>query len=85
MEPIKMLGLLAACFTTIAFVPQAYKTIKTRSTAGLSVVTYSLFFAGTILWLVYGIFIDNLPVILANAVTASLAGIILFLKITVKP
>jgi hypothetical protein len=39
MDLISTLGLAAACFTTSAFVPQAYKTIKTKSTKGLSAGT----------------------------------------------
>ncbi|QNH61572.1 SemiSWEET family sugar transporter [Hymenobacter sediminicola] len=85
MNFISLLGALAAVLTTAAYVPQAYKTIKTRSTASLSLPTYLMLFAGTITWVVYAIYIDNWPVMIANIVTAALAGIILFLKLTTKP
>lgn len=81
---IALLGLLAACVTTAAYVPQAYKTIVTRSTSSLSLPTYSLLFAGTTLWVVYALYINNLPILIANGVTAVLAGIILYLKLTAK-
>lgn len=78
---ISSIGMLAAMLTTAAYIPQAYKTIKTRSTRDLSLVTFSMLFAGTILWLVYGLYIHDTPLILANGVTATLSGIIFFLKI----
>lgn len=82
---ISILGTVAAFLTTAAYVPQAYKTIKTRSTSSLSLPTYLMLFAGTCLWTVYALYIENVPVLLANAVTAVLAGIILCLKLTAKP
>jgi MtN3 and saliva related transmembrane protein len=85
MTSISLLGLLAAVFTTAAYVPQAYKTITTRSTASLSLPTYLMLFIGTVLWVGYALYIDNLPVLIANGITALLAGIILFLKVTSKP
>ncbi|AEV97334.1 hypothetical protein A4D02_16795 [Niastella koreensis] len=75
------IGLTAALLTTAAYVPQAYKTIKTRSAGDLSIVTFSMLFLGTILWFVYGLYIHDTPIMLANGVTATLSGIIFFLKI----
>lgn len=82
---IPYLGALAALLTTAAYIPQAYRTIKTRSTSSLSLPTYLLLFSGTMLWTVYAVYTDNLPVLVANAVTAVLSGIILWLKLTTKP
>ena len=82
---IPYLGALAALLTTAAYIPQAYRTIKTRSTSSLSLPTYLLLFSGTLLWTVYAVYTDNLPVLVANAVTAVLSGIILWLKLTTKP
>jgi len=77
-----LLGMIAAILTTSAFVPQAYKTIKSRSTKDLSAVTFSMIFVGTLLWFVYGYLINDFPLMIANSITASLAGVILFLKVT---
>ncbi len=84
MDWIKILGIAAAILTTAANVPQAVKIIRTRSTESISTLTYILLFTGLVLWLVYGIIRDDLPIILANAVSAALAGIILVLKIIGK-
>ncbi|RYU82805.1 SemiSWEET family sugar transporter [Hymenobacter persicinus] len=84
MTLISLLGLLAAFFTTAAYVPQAYKTITTKSTASLSLPTYLMLFVGTLLWVAYALSIGNVPVLLANLITALLAGIILFLKLRAR-
>ncbi|RZK97361.1 MAG: hypothetical protein EOO62_28150 [Hymenobacter sp.] len=78
---VSLLGLLAAGITTAAYLPQAYLTITTRSTRSLSLPTYVLLFAGTVLWVGYGLAIHDWPVIAANGVTAVLAAIILVLKL----
>ncbi|MEC7753158.1 SemiSWEET transporter [Roseivirga sp. UBA1976] len=75
------LGILAAILTTGAFLPQAIKTIRTRHTEDLSLTTFAMMFLGTLCWLAYGLSIDNRPLIIANIITALLAGIILFMKL----
>jgi len=84
MDLVTVVGLIAAFLTTGAFVPQAIKTIKTKSTHDLSLVTFSMLFFGNTTWLIYGLFIQNLPLVVANSITVILCGVILYLKITVK-
>jgi MtN3 and saliva related transmembrane protein len=81
MEGVTIIGLLAGALTTVAFFPQLFKTWRTKSTKDVSLLMYAVFCAGILLWLIYGIFINSLPVILANAVTFVLALCILALKI----
>ncbi len=83
-DSIEILGLVAAVLTTSAFVPQVYKTWKTKSARNLSFTMYLVFFAGVMLWLVYGFFIDSLSVILANAVTGVLTLVLIYFKISYK-
>lgn len=63
-----IIGTFAAILTTTAFFPQAYKTLRTRDTAGMSLTMYGLMMTGVALWLVYGLIIHSWPVIIANAV-----------------
>ncbi|HEY0245990.1 MAG TPA: SemiSWEET transporter [Mucilaginibacter sp.] len=81
MNYIDIIGFMAAFGTTISFLPQA---IKTKDTSGISLYMYTLFTAGTILWLLYGILAPSLPVAVANAITAVFASIILIYKIKYK-
>jgi MtN3 and saliva related transmembrane protein len=79
-----LLGFLAGCLTTSAFVPQVIKTWKTKSTQDLSLSMWSAFFVGVLCWLVYGFILESFPIILTNFVTIFLAGTILFLKLKYK-
>lgn len=81
MTPVSLIGALAAFLTTAAFVPQAYKTIRYRATEDLSLATFSMLFTGTILWLIYGYHIGDRPIVIANGITASLAGLIFLIKV----
>ncbi len=76
-----VIGYLAATLTTLSFLPQAVLTLKTRDTESLSLGMYSLFTAGVLLWLVYGIYLANPAIIISNAITFVLAAIILGFKI----
>lgn len=76
-----LVGYAAAFLTTVAFVPQVYKSWRTRDLSGISLPMYASFTLGVALWLGYGILIASIPVILANAVTLLLSFIVLMLKI----
>ena len=79
-----IIGLLAAIGTTSSFLPQAIKTIRTKNTSGISLGMYSLFSFGTLLWFIYGIMGNDLPIIIANGITLVFAVIILVYKIKSK-
>jgi MtN3 and saliva related transmembrane protein len=81
MELFSMVGNLAACLTTISFLPQAIKTIKSKDTRQLSLPMYVLFVAGVALWIVYGLSVNSMPIIVGNVITLLLAGSILVVKI----
>ena len=84
MNWITVLGLIAASCTTISFLPQAVKAIKTKHTKDLSLGMYIVLTSGILLWLIYGIFIGDLPIILSNCVTFIFTASILYLKIKYK-
>lgn len=84
MNTITLIGLAAALCTTTSFLPQAIKTIKSKHTKDLSLGMYSLTTIGVSLWLTYGLLNNDLPIILANAVTLVLVVIILAMKIKYK-
>ncbi len=84
MDYIEILGLVAATLTTAAFVPQVYKTWLKKSTKDISLTMYLAMFIGVVLWCIYGILIESLPVTLANALTALLLFVMLVLKLRYK-
>jgi MtN3 and saliva related transmembrane protein len=77
---IEIVGLVAAALTTAAFVPQVYKTWKTKSADELSLTMYLVFFTGIMLWLAYGILLNSLSIMLANIVTGILVLVLIYFK-----
>jgi len=84
MDTIQILGLTAGSLTTAAFLPQVVKTWKSRSAKDLSLGMFSLFCLGVLLWLVYGLIVNDVPVIAANLVTLMLASTLLYFKLSFK-
>jgi MtN3 and saliva related transmembrane protein len=78
----ELIGYPAAFLTTVAFVPQAWKSWRTRDLSGISLPMYALFTLGVALWLAYGVAIGSAPVIVANGITLVLAAVVLWLKWT---
>ena len=78
---IDTIGSVAAVLTTLSFVPQAWKTFRTRDVSGISLGMYTAFTLGVALWLIYGLLIGAWPVIIANAITLVLALAILWMKL----
>lgn len=76
-----LFGYPAAFLTTIAFVPQAWQSWRSRDLSGISLPMYALFTLGVALWLGYGLVIGSLPIIAANAITLALSSVVLWLKI----
>lgn len=76
-----IIGMLAATLTTVSFIPQALRVLKTKHTKDLSLSMYVIFTLGVSCWLAYGIMLVNIPIILANTITLVLAMVILYTKI----
>ncbi|MBU6353641.1 MAG: SemiSWEET family sugar transporter [Cyanobacteria bacterium REEB498] len=74
---LAVIGYTAATLTTVSFVPQALKTLRSGDTRGISLRMYLLFCSGIVLWGVYGLLTADGPLIAANAVTLVLSGLIL--------
>jgi MtN3 and saliva related transmembrane protein len=81
MQLSEFIGYVAAVLTTASFVPQAVHTFKTKDVRGISLTMYSTFVVGITLWLVYGVMLNAWPIVLANAVTLTLAVAILTMKL----
>nr|WP_041390181.1 SemiSWEET transporter [Polaromonas sp. JS666] len=81
MDLTDLVGTLAACLTTLSFLPQAWLTFKTRDVRGVSLGMYSVFAIGVALWLAYGLLLRAWPIVIANAATLALALAILGMKL----
>lgn len=81
MQLTDIIGYAAAFLTTASFIPQATHTFKTKDVRGISLGMYTAFVVGITLWLVYGLLLNAWPMILANAITLTLAVAILAMKL----
>ncbi|MEN8186164.1 MAG: SemiSWEET transporter [Bacteroidota bacterium] len=81
---IEVIGLIAAFLTTVGFVPQVYKSVKTKNVAGVSLTMYLVLFIGLLFWLTYGFLIDSFAIKLANIVSGFLVFTIILLRIIYK-
>ena len=84
-DTITLIGFIAGTLTTLSFVPQVLHTWKTKRCDDLSFGMLLAFGSGVALWLVYGIALQALPIILANAVTLVLIAAIALLKSRYAP
>ena len=75
------LGYVAAVLTTVSFLPQAIKTIRSKDTRGISLGMYAVFTVGVAFWLGYGIVLQSWPMIVSNIVTFALSTTILAMKL----
>ena len=78
---VTLVGMIAGILTTVAFLPQVIRTWRTRSTADISLVMFLVYVTGIVLWLIYGLMLNDLPLITSNAVTLVFSGTILALKL----
>mgnify|MGYP001273360882 CR=1 FL=1 len=76
-----IIGSIAGVLTTIAFLPQLYKTWRSKTAEDISLSTFILFVIGVFLWCIYGFEIHSYPVILANIITLIISILIITLKL----
>ena len=81
---IDLFGFSAALLTTIAFLPQLYKTWQTKSADDVSLIMLILFIIGLICWIIYGLKIHSIPILVANIITFIFNFSILILKLTYR-
>jgi MtN3 and saliva related transmembrane protein len=76
-----VLGMVAGCCSTVAFVPQVLKIWREGDTRAISLRMYLVLTAGFVLWLGYGVVIGSWPVVVVNVANLALGGVILWLKL----
>ncbi len=79
---VQFFGYFAAILTTLAFLPQLIKTLKTKKAEDVSLVTLIMFLTGVLSWIIYGYKISSTPILIANVVTFILNLLILIFKIS---
>ena len=81
---IGIIGMIAGACTTVAFVPQIIKILRTKHVRDISLMMYTVLTTGILLWLIYGIFLEEIPIILANAVAFILCLSVIIMKLAYR-
>jgi MtN3 and saliva related transmembrane protein len=78
---VDALGYIAAVFATGSFIPQVWKTWRTRSAEDISFFMLFLHITGMVLWGTYGLLLGAAPMVVANAVAIFLDVVLVVLKL----
>jgi len=81
---VELIGYFGSFLTSITFIPQVYKSWKSKSVGDLSIWMVLIVVTSTLVWLVYGYAIHSGPVIVANTIVLLLTLLLLYFKITFK-
>ncbi len=79
MNWINVIGILAGSFTTLAVIPQIYKSWKSGEAGNVSLKMYIVLLTGLLLWFFYGVGINDLPIMIFNGIAFLLNLSMLFL------
>jgi MtN3 and saliva related transmembrane protein len=67
MELTQIIGLAAGICTAASMLPQVIKTIKEKKAEDVSMLMLIILMTGLILWVIYGIKRNDMPIILTNS------------------
>src|SRR5450432_2431146 len=81
MNFVPIVGFGAGTLCTLAYLPQALHSFRTKSVRDLSLSMLLSLNVGLLLWVAYGFLIRSLPLILPNAITFFLAFPLLVMKL----
>ena len=76
----KIIGIIAAICTTSGFIPQIIRGLRTKRLDDVSPVMCILLIFGLSMWLSYGIHIEDMIIIVANAFGVLFSIIIITLR-----
>lgn len=85
MITIEIIGLIAGFLTTGAMIPQAIQVYRTKQTRDLNLTWLTTLWAGTLLWFVYGLYINSIPLIIFNALSLFIVGYMVWQKSSSTP
>lgn len=82
MDLFQVLATVAGAMIVFSTLPQVFKTLKTKDISGLSLPMFLIIWAAQLMWLAYGIHINDLPLVITNAGSALIVfiNILLILK-----
>jgi MtN3 and saliva related transmembrane protein len=77
----QIIGFAAGLITSVGFIPQVYKALRTKKVEDISWLQPLVLSVGIFLWLIYGLILNDQAIILANAFALCCNILLLSLKI----
>jgi len=77
---LELLGLLAGAITSIGFLPQIFRGYKTKKLDDISIYMPVVLAIGMTLWFIYGLLIEGLAVVVANAFGVTCCLVLIIMK-----
>ena len=68
MSLLSILATISGIAMAFANFPQTYKIFRRKSAKDISLLTYLLFTLGSIIWLLYGFEIKNIPIVYTQSI-----------------
>lgn len=84
MQLVKYIGIAASACTAISLFPQLLKTIREKKASDISYWVLAILIAGLTLWIIYGTMINDLIIIISNAISLSINITLLLLNLKYK-
>jgi MtN3 and saliva related transmembrane protein len=78
---IEAIGSIAACLSTLCWVPQAVRAYRTRETKSISLTMQGMLTLGVVLWFIYGLALQSWPLMISNAISLVFIAAILGAKL----
>ena len=75
-----LLGFLAGALTSMGYLPQVVKGLRTRKMEDVSLLMPAVLGLGMFLWLLYGIAREDYAIIVANVIGSSLTALLVAMK-----
>lgn len=80
MDFVMTLGLIAGAVTSMGFIPQLIRGYRTKELDDVSYFMPSILAVGMSLWFLYGFFVQQFPIIVANAFGIGCCIVLLVMK-----
>lgn len=77
----EILGYSAGAITALTFLPQVIKTWKDKSAKDISLLMFVIAAINEVMWIWYGILLNNWVIILTNAIVLTMSSIMICLKL----
>ena len=85
MNTVIVVGVAASVCTTLSFLPQLFKMIRTKKAGDVSYLMLVVLFAGGVLWIVYGVMREDWIIIISNSVSTLINIVSGFFSLKYRP